>query len=60
MGTKMNLSAPTMVVFLISLVIVIIGALAALGVISGIPVASVWIVAIGYAVLAIGTMIKGA
>ncbi len=56
----MNLSAPTMVVFLISLVIVIIGALAALGVISGIPVASVWIVAIGYAVLAIGTMIKGA
>lgn len=56
----MNLSAPTMVVFLISLVIVIIGVLAALGVLSVIPVASVWIVAIGYAVLAIGTMIKGA
>lgn len=60
METNMNLSAPTMVVFLISLVIVIIGVLAALGVLSVIPVASVWIVAIGYAVLAIGTMIKGA
>ncbi len=56
----MNLSAPTMVVFLISLAIVIIGVLSALGVLSVIPVASVWIVAIGYAVLAIATMIKGA
>ena len=56
----MNLSAPTMVVFLISLVIAGLGVLAALGVFNIIPLAPVWTVAIGYAVLAIATMIKGA
>ncbi len=56
----MNLSAPTMVVFLVSLVIAILGVLAALGVLAFIPLASVWIMAIAYAVLAVGCMIKGA
>ena len=56
----MKLSAPTMAVFLISLVIAILGVLAAAGVLSIIPLAPVWIVAIAYAVLAIATMIKGA
>ncbi len=56
----MNLSAPTMVVFLVSLVIAILGILAALGVLAFIPLASVWIMAIAYAVLAVGCMIKGA
>jgi hypothetical protein len=60
MEHDMNLSAPTMVVFLISLVIALLGVLAAAGVISILPIAPVWTVTIAYAVLAIATMIKGA
>jgi len=56
----MKLGAPTQLFFLISLVVVIIGILAALGVLNMIPIASVWIVTIGYAVLAIGCMMRGA
>ena len=55
-----RLSAPTMVVFLISLVLVIIGSLAALGVVTGVPIASVWVVTAGYVVLAVGVMFRGA
>lgn len=56
----MNLSAPTQLVFIISLVIAIIGVLAALGVVAFIPMASVWIVTIAYVVLAVGCLLKGA
>ena len=56
----MKLNAPTTLFFVISLVIAILGALAALGVVSIIPIASVWIMAIGYAVLAVGCLYKGA
>lgn len=56
----MNLSAPTTVFFLISLVVAILGLLSALGVLAVIPVAAVWIMAAAYAILAIGCMIKGA
>ncbi|MCB1476556.1 MAG: hypothetical protein H6883_09540 [Rhodobiaceae bacterium] len=55
----MSLSAPTMVVFIISLVIAIIGVLAALGTLTMIPLASVWIMTIAYIVLAAGTLLKG-
>ncbi|MGE0844677.1 MAG: hypothetical protein AB7L41_00305 [Flavobacteriaceae bacterium] len=55
----MNLSAPTMPVFIISLVIAIVGLLAALGTLSAIPLASVWIMAIAYVVLAVGCLLKG-
>jgi len=57
---KLNLSAPTTVMFIVSLVIAVIGVLAALGIASFIPVASVWIVTIGYAVLAAACLFKGA
>lgn len=56
----MNLSAPTMVLFVISIVIAIIAALAALGVIAFIPLASVWIMAVAFVVLAAGCLFKGA
>lgn len=55
----MNLSAPTTVVFIISVVIAIVAALAALGVIAFIPLASVWIMAVAFVVLAAGCLFKG-
>lgn len=55
----MKLSAPTQIVFLISLVIAIIGILMALGVLAMIPVASVWVLLIAYIVLAAGCLLKG-
>lgn len=56
----MNPSAPTQIVYIISLVIAVIGVLAALGVVSFIPLASVWIVTIAYAILAIACLVRGA
>jgi hypothetical protein len=59
-GETMNLSAPTQVVFLISLVIAIIGILAGLAIIPGLPISAFWIVVVGYVVLALGCLLKGA
>jgi hypothetical protein len=56
----MHLSAPTQIVFLISVVIALLGVLTALGVIAFIPIASVWIVTIAFVILAVACMIKGA
>ncbi len=55
----MKLSAPTILFFVISLVVVILGVLAALGKFSVIPLAPVWIVATGYAILTAGCLFKG-
>lgn len=55
----MKFSAPSVLIFVISLVIAVIGVLTALGSIAFIPLASVWIVAIAYAVLAAGCLFKG-
>jgi predicted membrane channel-forming protein YqfA (hemolysin III family) len=55
----MTLSAPTMVVFIISLVLALLGVLAGLAVIPALPVAAFWIVVIGYIVLAAGCLLKG-
>jgi hypothetical protein len=55
----MKLSAPSVLIFVISLVIAVIAALTALGTIALIPIASVWIMAVGYAVLAAGCLFKG-
>ena len=55
----MKFSAPTGLVFLIALVVAIVAALEAMGTISVIPLASVWIMAIAYVVLAVGCLIKG-
>jgi hypothetical protein len=56
----MNLSAPTQIVYIIALVIAIIGVLAALGVITFIPLAAVWIMTIAYVVLAGACLMRGA
>ena len=56
----MNLSAPTQVIFFLSLIIAVIGVLAGLGVITFIPLAAFWLVTIAYVVLAVGCMMKGA
>jgi hypothetical protein len=57
---EMNLSAPTMWVFLIALVIAIIALLIYLGVITFIPIAAFWVMTLAYVVLAIGCLIRGA
>jgi hypothetical protein len=56
----MNLSAPTQVVFLISLVLAVIGVLAGLAIIPGLPISAFWIVTIAYIVLAVGCLLKNA
>ena len=56
----MNLSPPTQIVYIVSLIIALIGVLAALGVVSFIPLASVWIVTIAFIILAVACLIKGA
>lgn len=55
----MNLSAPTNIVFIISLVIAVLGILAGLGIFTVIPVSAFWLVTIGYVVLAAGCLLKG-
>ncbi len=57
---KTNLSAPTTIIFVISLVVAALAALAAVGSFAIIPIASVWLMAIAYVVLAVGCLIKGA
>ena len=46
-------------VFLIAFVVAVVAVLEAMGTISFVPLASVWIMAIAYAVLAAGCIIKG-
>lgn len=57
---NIRLNAPTTVVFVISLVVAILAALSAMGTIALIPIASVWLMAIAFVVLAAGCLIKGA
>jgi hypothetical protein len=56
----MHLSAPTQIVFIISLVIAVIGVVAAFGALPFMPIGSVWIMTIAYIVLAWGCLFKGA
>ena len=56
----MRLSPPTNLVFIITVVIAVVAALAALGVISSLPIASVWLMAIAYVVLALACVFRGA
>jgi hypothetical protein len=55
-----NLSAPSQVVFLISLVLAIIAILGALVIIPVITKYAFWIAILAYVVLAIGCIMKGA
>ncbi len=54
----MELSAPKNVTFIVAIIIAIIGVLTALGSISFVPLASVWIVTIAFVVLALGCLLK--
>ena len=55
----MNLSAPTNIVFIISLGIAILGLLAGLGIFAIIPIPSFWMMTIAYGVLALACLMKG-
>ena len=55
----MRLSAPTGLVFVGALIVAVVAVLEAMGTISFVPLASVWIMAIAYAVLAVGCLIRG-
>ena len=55
----MRLSAPTQIVFLISVVVAVVGLLMALGVLAMIPIASVWVMTLAYVILAAGCLLKG-
>ena len=55
----MELSAPTIIVFVISVVIAAIGLAAGLGLLAALPVSAFWIMAVAYAVLAVGCLFKG-
>ena len=55
----MNLSPPTNLIFLISVVIAVLGVLAALNIVNFIPLAAVWLVTIGFGLLAAGCLFKG-
>lgn len=55
----MNLSAPTQLVFVLSAVIALLALLMAIDVIAFVPLASVWVALIAFAVLAAGNLLKG-
>ena len=57
---KMNLSAPKTVTFIVALVLALVGLLAAVGILSFIPAAwGLWILFVGFVVLALGVLLKG-
>lgn len=56
----LKLSAPTTLMFVISVVIAVLAALTALGSISILPIASVWIMGVAFLVLALACLFKGA
>ena len=58
-GAVMNLSAPSQVIFLISLVLAILAVVGALVVIPYVTAYAFWIAIIAYVVLAAGCLMKG-
>ncbi|WP_336065103.1 hypothetical protein [Nitratireductor rhodophyticola] len=55
----MTLNAPSKLVFLLSLVIAVIALLAALNLLSFVPIPSFWIMTLAYLLLAGATILKG-
>lgn len=55
----MNLSAPTKIVFIISLILAIVAILMFVGVLGMIPVPSFWVMTGAYVVLLAGCLLKG-
>ena len=56
---KMNLSAPTLVIFIVSIIIAALGILAGLGVMAFLPIPAFWLVTIGFLVLVAGCLFSG-
>jgi uncharacterized membrane protein YhhN len=56
--TSMPLSAPTMIVFAISVIVAIVGVLVGLNVFA-FGVAAFWIVTVAFVLLALGNLLKG-
>ncbi len=56
----MNLSAPTQIIFVITVIIAIIGLLMAFGVFSLGAISAFWVMTIAYVVLAVACLIRGA
>jgi len=55
----MDISAPKTVTFVIAVIIAALAVLAALNVLSFIPIAAVWLMTIAFIVLAAGCLLKG-
>ena len=55
----MNLSAPTQIVFIITVIIAIIGLLMAFGVFSLGAISAFWVMTVAYVVLAAACLLKG-
>lgn len=56
----MNLSAPTQMMFLISLILVILGVVSTFVAIPVVSTYSLWVVVLGYVVLVLGCMMRRA
>lgn len=56
----LKLSAPTTLMFVISVVIAVFAALSALGTLTILPIAAVWLMAVAFVVLAVACLFKGA
>jgi len=56
---KMKLSAPTQIVWIIALILGIAGILGFLGVIAALSAFAFWLVAAGWALLVIATVMRG-
>lgn len=55
---KKMLSPPTTTVFFISVAIAIVAVLARQGIVTGLPIEPVWIMGIGYGVLALACLMR--
>jgi hypothetical protein len=58
-GSPMNLSAPTVPVFLISLILVVVAALMVLGTVPTYGLPAFWVAIAGYAILFLGNVVRG-
>lgn len=56
---RIRVHAPSQALFLVSLVFAVIGVLDAVTTIFVLPIAPLWMVTIGYAILAIGCVARG-
>ncbi len=56
----MNLSAPTFIVFIVSLIVAVVGLVAGLGVIPAFATYAFWLVVAAYVILAAACLFKGA